>query len=179
MKDHAKVDMRVNTLRLIEKLDEQVQDLKVGGVKIIRQQPDGPHHYDHGIDTEVYMWDYIWRLVPEDVHTQSFVATLDKLYHNINSKEAIRQYPRGMYRELIEFSDKCEKRKSWVESKDGQLNVFGDHNPTQEAAIEDAKRVLQVMVDSFRKEIKAMIRSIYFYENERDETEESFIDEAR
>lgn len=177
MKDQAKASCRVKTLNMIEMLDEQVQKLKVASVSDVSQERDGPHDYDPFENIEGYRWTYTWKLNPDDENTKSFVATLDEIFSVINSREALRKYPRGMYRELIEFSDKCEKRKDWIDPRYGYLTVWGDNNPTQEEVLEEAGRHLNAMVNELRKDIKAMIRSIYFYENERDETEESFIED--
>lgn len=176
MKDQAKASCRVKTLNMIEMLDEQVHKLKVVSVSDVSQEYGGPHDYDPFENTEGYRWTYTWKLNPDDENTKSFVATLDEIYSVINSREALRQYPRGIYRELIEFSDKCEKGKDWIDPRYGDLIVWGDDNP-QEKVLKEAGRRLNAMVNEFRKDIKAMIRSIYFYENERDETEESFIED--
>ena len=177
MKNQAKADIRVKTLNTIEKLDVQVQNLKVGSASTVGEQPVG-RDYDGPTNTEGWLWEYTWRLDLDDINNKSFFATLDEIYSIINSKEALRKYPRGMYRELIEFSDKCDERRSWIEAQNGNKTIWDGDDLNQKIS-EEANRTLASMVKAFRKDIKAVLRSIYFYENEREESEESFIEEKK
>lgn len=176
MKDQDKAKYRVHTLKIIEQLDTQVQHLRMGEISMLRKQPGGPHTFDHESNQEGYLWEYMWQLNPIDADNKMFMKTLDEICSIINSRDALRKYPRGMYRMLVEFSDKCEKKKNWMEPRTGYLTNYEESSPSNKDAYEDAKRSLQTMVDAFRDEIKTIIRTIYFFEDERDENDESFIE---
>lgn len=173
----SKADFRKKTFQLIEKLDEQVQ--KLGIFAKLRFAAPSDYTMEEDMDgnmVESPIWDIRWKVDPQDSNTQSFMATLDELYHMLNSKEGVRVYPRSLYRELIEFSDKCVSCKEWEVIQDLRIAILETGTPTESSVRENARWGLKHKVDEFRKEIKAMIRSIYFYENERDDAEESFFE---
>jgi len=173
MTDKAKADYRARTLELIERLDNQVQGLPVKAELSSTDGDEKPGFVEAGT---IYMtWTFSWQLMPGSVETQSFMATLDELYNVINSKEGVRMFPRGLYRDLIEFSDKCEDRKKWAERSWSNLSVPETQIPTDEEVLKEAEDALRKRVDEFRKDIKFIKRAIFFFENERDESEESFM----
>ena len=179
MKDKAKADYRVKTYDLIERLDEQVQKLNISAKLSSTTPVDHTTELDPFDNVDVCpIWAISWQLIAEDIGNQSFYSTIDELYDVLNSKEGIRMYPRGLYRELIEFSDKCASCKKWKGVKSLRIAIQATGTLTDNEIQTNAKWGLKRNVDEFRKEIKTIIRSIKFYENERDENEESFLREV-
>ena len=181
MKDKAKEDFRSRTFNQIEKLDELVQNLSATA-KLRSEYP-----VDHALedigpgpeDVEVCpVWDIRWQYDLEEVGNRLFFESIDKLYEMLNSKEGVRMYPRGIYRELIEFSDKCESCNRWKGEKKLRVAIDAKGTPSNAEILVEASGAMKKNTVEFRNEIKAIMRSIKYYENAREENEESFFGSA-
>lgn len=126
---------------------------------------------------EAYQWTYKYRYNPEDNATKQFVDLLSSLYEDINSKDGARMLPRGLFRALLEFSDKCEKCKDWQEWHYGKTLEARDVTKLPEEIVKEyaSKHELRPKIKKFLEEVKAIKREILIYENERDEKEASFV----
>lgn len=177
MKDKAKEQFRAKIYQLIETLKNNLPLLKI--------ETNEPSEYDDptyeeygypnispdGVEHQEWQWNY--RLDPNDQDTAAFVRALCELEAALYTKEGARFLPRGIYRTLIEFADKCLSCKKWVDWKYMKVNVpVHKGKPSAEQLISWSLSRLER--EKYQETIKQMIREVYFYENERDESEESF-----
>ena len=178
MTNNAKAEFRKKTFELIEQLDEQADNLTVAAELDSELGVPLGISYEKSIGQECTTWPIHYRVSKEDPSTQVFLDTLEKVYNMINSKEAVRAYPRGLYRELIDFSDKCAEIIDWVLAQhNGAASLVGTESPQDEDIYKDARSLLKSRIERrVRIHFKGIRRAILFFENERDESEESFID---
>ncbi len=178
MTNNAIADYRKKTFALIEKLDDLVGNLSI--IAETDSEIGGPvgGYYEKSLGEACVEWPILFKLTPGDHDNQLFLAALDEIYNLINSKEAARAYPRGVYRELIEFSDRCIERKKWAKFNGGTITIPESKASEQEEIQKEATAsVLPEHINRFRSDIKTVRRAILFFENERDESEESFLEE--
>jgi hypothetical protein len=181
MKDKAKEQYRANIFQLIEKLENIVNVLKVRANRYSpppRPSPRTPEEealYDMQSQGDALNIQLLYRLSPDDPNTTVFVDSISELYSSLNSKEGTRMLPRGLYRLLIEFGDKCIARKKWAEGIFDNINIDETEEMSEEEIIKQAaERNLNQKKKNFLEEINVIKREIYYYENERDESDESF-----
>lgn len=167
----GKQNHRIKVYELLVGLGNIVPHLKLV-TKSLQQDHDelGCEIISDGKEQE-FQWSWWYRLDPEDQHTVAFINALSPLDEALNSKDGARFLPRGVYRSLLEFSDKMDSWKAWAEWH--CLNKFFHHNESpsektvQFVTIARTKRAAQ-------QEIEKVVREIHLFENERREEEESF-----
>jgi len=179
MKNKEKEQFRVKTLQMIEKLMEIDNSPEIPRVEVAGLKPDSDAVHDALFmlpDGEmVRNWTYSFRWLPNTSQEKSFLHVLSELYSTLNSKEAVRLIPPGLYRTLIEFSDTFPNEKKWVNWNTAQLSYAEDKGePPVENIQKEAERQIYLNRQKFITSVKNIIKEIYFFENERAESEESF-----
>jgi hypothetical protein len=179
MKDKAKEAFRFKIYQLIEVMKNKLPDLKietnqpsisqdfVDGIGYVERMTGGPD-YDH-------IWEWNYCLDSNDQNVVDFVNALSELDSSLNSKEGARFLPRGMCRSLLEFNDICISYKPMDSSSKKILMGFSS-KPSAEQILEKTKKIMKL--DEFNEAIRKIVKEIVLFENEKDESEESFFGEA-
>ena len=178
MTDKAKAQYRAKIYQLIETLKNNIMLLKVETSAPSKYDDDEYGGIQYGPDDEEYQeWEWKYRLDPNDQRTIEYMKAVAELEESLYSKEGARYLPRGLYRALIEFGDKCLSCKKWVNWKSMHVGYsVNTGEPSAERLL--ATSMAAIGREQFQSTIKQMIREIYFFENERDESEESFFGTA-
>lgn len=179
MKDKEKVGFRAKTLMLIEKLDGQLQqDYQCECSEPVLECDQFARPLDFGDpDGCNYLWSYKYHLDPVAPKTIELISIIDELCEMINSREGVRGYPKGLYRELVDFGDKCMALKQSINGLSGSIRHDSTTKPPQNGEILDAaNKGMRTNMNSYHAVIRTMKRSIYYYENERADSEKSFFE---
>lgn len=178
MTDKAKEQYRVKIYQLLETLKNNISSLKVETRQLSKDDRDeyGGVFYVGPNQEEYQKWKWDFRLDPKDQHTETFMDALSALDEALNSKEGVRFLPRGLYRSLIEFGDHSLTWKAWSDWSSTGMNYKSDIGPTEE---ELQSTPMATKKWAVAQQIKQIIREIHFYENEREESEESFLGSNR
>jgi hypothetical protein len=180
MKDNAKEQFRAKIYQLIDALKNNIMSLQVETSQptIYDNDPMGGIDIDPEGGTTYQMWEWDYRLDPQDKHTVDFTNALTDLDAALYSKEGARFLPRGLYRALIEFGDKILPCKKWIKwSRAKAYFKEKEGMPSVEELKSSSSRDMKKAHNA--ETIKQIIREIYFFENERDESEESFFGDSK
>lgn len=178
MKSMTISEYRVGTFKLINRLEELVMKLmlEIEPSTLLYEGPRDPEWRGTEL-VDVFEWSVQWKLISDDPDNTAFLSALSELDQKISSLNAPRVYPRGLYRDILEFGDKSnEVRNTWAEKQ----RMFIAYERSDRVPDDDLQRCVESefknMKQAFLKDIKAIKRSILLFENERNEAEESFID---
>lgn len=173
MSNKEKNEYRQRTLELIEELNEKVKHIKPVSLRHYKselgqtEQLDGIYQY----------WNYDWKIDATQQSAKDFIEAATQVYSMINSGKGAKNYPKGLFRELLEFSDNFEDLS--IETKEYE-HYIGLHIDIENIE-ESIKRAIQekfteLVQKSFINPINKIKRAILIFENERDESEPSFIE---
>lgn len=163
------------SIEKLEKLAPKLNTIEIVGSAQIKNTPEG---YPEGIQMEdgmVFEWSTKYKITPNNEYYIPFFDTIQKISKAINSKDGALMLPRGLYRMLMKFSDDCVSRMKWKNAQ--SIGIFTESDklpPKNETVMKHARKQFDSSIRLFMNVVSSIKREILFFENEKDENEESF-----